>query len=138
MSLAIEILISTLLVLSGLFGLLGSFGLLKLRQAMQRLHAPTKATTIGVGAALIAAALNSWLIVGNAGWQEVLVSVFLFITAPLSALYLAKAHIATTLDRDQLPPTATEAPWAELRRAPKRGPQHSGQATALPQSPSDR
>jgi multicomponent K+:H+ antiporter subunit G len=119
MSMAFELLISTLLVIGGVFGLIGSFGLLKLRDAMQRLHAPTKATTIGVGAALIASALDTLLIAGHATWQEVMVSVFLFITAPLSALYLAKSHIATTVDRSLLPPTATEAPWAELRRAPK-------------------
>jgi multicomponent K+:H+ antiporter subunit G len=114
-----EIAISVLLVIGGAFGLIGSYGLLKLRDPMQRLHAPTKATTIGVGAALIASALDTLLISGHATWQEIMVSVFLFITAPLSALYLAKAHIATTVDRSTLPPTATEAPWAELRRAPK-------------------
>lgn len=119
MSMVIEILISALVVIGGVFGLIGSFGLIKLRDAMQRLHAPTKATTIGVGAALIASALDSVLIGGQASWQEVMVSVFLFITAPLSALYLAKSHIATTVDRSLLPPTATQAPWAELRRAPK-------------------
>jgi len=119
MSMVTEILISTLLVISGVFGLIGSFGLLKLRDAMQRLHAPTKATTIGVGAALIASALNTWLIAGQVTWHEVMVSVVLFITAPLSALYLAKSHIATTVDRSKIPPTATKAPWAELRRVPK-------------------
>jgi multicomponent K+:H+ antiporter subunit G len=114
-----EIAISVLLIIGGSFGLIGSFGLLKLRDPMQRLHAPTKATTIGVGAALIASALDTLLISGHATWQEIMVSVFLFITAPLSALYLAKAHIVKTVDRSTLPPTATEAPWAELRRAPK-------------------
>ncbi|MEO5621674.1 MAG: Na+/H+ antiporter subunit G [Cypionkella sp.] len=112
-----EIIISTLLVIGGLFGLIGSFGLLKLRDPMQRLHAPTKATTVGVGAALIASALDLVFVTGHATWQEIMVAVFLFITAPLSALYLAKSHIAKTIDRSVLPPTATEAPWAELRRA---------------------
>ena len=73
MSMAFELLISTLLVIGGVFGLIGSFGLLKLRDAMQRLHAPTKATTIGVGAALIASALDTLLIAGHATWQEVMV-----------------------------------------------------------------
>ena len=59
MSLAIETLISALLVIGGSFGLIGSFGLLKLREPMQRLHAPTKATTVGVGASLNAAALTT-------------------------------------------------------------------------------
>ncbi|MGV8950800.1 MAG: Na+/H+ antiporter subunit G [Cypionkella sp.] len=115
-----EIAISALLVIGGFFGLVGSYGLLKLRDPMQRLHAPTKATTIGVGAALIASSLDTLLLSGHATWQEIMVSVFLFITAPLSALYLAKSHLIKTVDRSTLPPTATDAPWAELRRA---GPQ---------------
>ena len=49
----IDILISAFLVISGIFGLVGSFGLIKLPDPMMRLHAPTKATTLGVGGALI-------------------------------------------------------------------------------------
>ena len=45
----LDLILSALLVIGGLFGLLGSFGLLKLRDTMQRLHAPTKASTLGVG-----------------------------------------------------------------------------------------
>jgi multicomponent K+:H+ antiporter subunit G len=119
MNTAIEVFVSALLVIGGTFGLIGSYGLLKLRDAMQRLHAPTKATTIGVGSALIASSLDTLLISSHATWQELMVAVFLFITAPLSALYLAKSHIIKTVDRSTLPPTATDAPWAELRRAPK-------------------
>ncbi len=52
-----DYLIAALLVIGGLFGLIGSFGLLKLNDPMKRLHAPTKATTIGVGTALIASSL---------------------------------------------------------------------------------
>ena len=50
MDFVLELLIATLLVVSGIFGFVGSYGLLKLRDTMQRLHAPTKATTLGVGA----------------------------------------------------------------------------------------
>ncbi|MBC7179255.1 MAG: monovalent cation/H(+) antiporter subunit G, partial [Roseovarius sp.] len=53
----VDILISACLVISGLFGLVGSFGLIKLPDPMMRLHAPTKATTLGVGGALIASML---------------------------------------------------------------------------------
>ena len=51
-----EVIIAALLVLGGLFGLIGSYGLLRLRGAVQRLHAPTKASTLGVGAVLLAGA----------------------------------------------------------------------------------
>ena len=120
MSLAIETLISALLVIGGSFGLIGSFGLLKLREPMQRLHAPTKATTVGVGASLIAAALTTAWHTGAASWQGVLVAAFLFLTAPLSGLMLAKAQ--RHLSRPDLPPTGTEAPWAgEVPLKPQAG-----------------
>jgi multicomponent K+:H+ antiporter subunit G len=112
-----EYAIAALLVLGGLFGLIGSFGLLKLRDAMQRLHAPTKATTIGVGAALIASALDLILIGKGISWQEILVAAFLFLTAPLSALYLAKTHLLRTVDRTALPDPGTGTEWATLDKA---------------------
>lgn len=112
MSLVVEGLISLLLVVGGLFGLVGSIGLLKLRDAMQRLHAPTKASTVGVGAALIASAAELMWQTGVATWQEVLVAIFLFMTAPLSALYLAKAHLHAMTDRSALPLTGTGSAWA--------------------------
>lgn len=117
MSILPELFISILLVIGGAFGLIGSFGLLKLREPMQRLHAPTKATTIGVGAALIASALDLVWVTGHVTWQEILVAVFLFITAPLSALYMAKAHLLRTIDPKDLPSTGSDVPWAELRGA---------------------
>lgn len=112
MSLFAEILLSGLLILGGAFGLIGSYGLLKLKDPMQRLHAPTKATTIGVGAALVVSALDLLLEGKGITWQEILVALFLFLTAPLSALYLAKTHLLRGVDPKTLPPTGSEAPWA--------------------------
>lgn len=112
MNLLAEVAISALLVIGGLFGLIGSYGLLKLRDAIQRLHAPTKATTIGVGAALIASSLDLVWTTGVASWQEVLIAVFLFMTAPLSALFLAKTHLQRGDYKDLLPPTGTVFGWA--------------------------
>jgi multicomponent K+:H+ antiporter subunit G len=112
-----EYAIAALLILGGIFGLIGSFGLLKLRDAMQRLHAPTKASTLGVGAALIASALDLLLLGQGITWQEVLVALFIFLTAPLSALYLAKTHLLRTVDRKTLPDTGTGNPWATLDEA---------------------
>lgn len=114
MTYALEMAIAALLVLGGVFGLIGSIGLLKLADPMQRLHAPTKATTIGVGAALLASALNLLFIGQGFSWTEVLVAAFLFLTAPVSALYLAKTHLARGVDRKLLPPTATTGDWASF------------------------
>ena len=114
MMLALEIIIAALLVLGGIFGVIGSYGLIRLRDGMQRLHAPTKASTIGVGTALIAAAVGKVLVTGTGSTQEVLVAIFLFLTAPLSALYLAKTHIFLNLDRKTLPDPQTGTRWATL------------------------
>jgi multicomponent K+:H+ antiporter subunit G len=109
-----ELVISLLLVIGGVFGLIGSIGLLKLRQPMQRLHAPTKATTIGVGAVLLASIIYAATVLDDPSWQEVLIVVFLFITSPITANFLSKAHLHRTIPADSLPPTGTDSPWATL------------------------
>ena len=102
----LELIISALLVLGGICGLIGSYGLLRLKGAMQRLHAPTKASTVGLGAVLIASAI------GAGSWQEVLVTLFIFLTAPLTALYLAKTLIHSHINPADVPPAAGGAQWA--------------------------
>ena len=111
-----EIVISLLILGGSFFLLVGSIGLAKLPTLVQRLHAPTKATTIGVGAALVASALDLVLVGQGITWQEILVAVFLFLTAPLSALYLAKTHLLRGIDPKTLPDSATGSPWATLDR----------------------
>jgi multicomponent K+:H+ antiporter subunit G len=111
-----EIIISALLVVGGVFGLVGSLGLLRLRQPMQRLHAPTKATTVGVGTALVASVLYFSAFHDAFTWQEVLIAIFLFITSPITANFLSKAHLHRTIPPAELPPTGTPRPWATLER----------------------
>ena len=88
-----EVVIAALIVVGGLFGLVGSWGMLRLRDSMQRLHAPTKATTIGVGTALIASNAEIFVLEGHFAWEEFTITTFLFLTAPLSALMLAKVQL---------------------------------------------
>ncbi len=87
----LELLIAALLVTGGAFALLGSFGLAKLGDFYKRLHGPTKATTLGVGSALVASAL--WFSTRGAGLSlhELLITLFLALTAPVSAHQLARA-----------------------------------------------
>jgi len=118
MILIADLAIAALLVIGGLFGLIGSYGLLRLRHPMQRLHAPTKATTVGVGSALLASAFSQMMVTGAASWHEILVAIFLFMTAPLTALYLAKTHLRGTIDRSVLPPSGTTSDWAGSENAP--------------------
>lgn len=114
MTLLIELFLAAMLVGGGIFALVGSYGLLRLPQPMQRLHAPTKATTIGVGAALVVSALEMLPTGGGISWQELLITLFLLLTAPISALFLAKTLILGQEDPKSLPDTGTGRPWATL------------------------
>lgn len=107
-----ELVIAALLVMGGVFGLIGSYGLLRLKDAFQRLHAPTKASTLGVGAALIASALQSIFLQGELSWHQVLITLFIFITAPLTAIYLAKTLLHRHIDPASLPPAGKGTLWA--------------------------
>lgn len=88
-----EAIISALLVVGGFFGFLGSLGLVKMRDFYSRLHTPTKGTTLGVGATLIASSVYFTVTTGRLSLHEVLVTFFLFITAPVSAHLLSKAAV---------------------------------------------
>lgn len=113
MTLALELFLAAILVGGGVFALVGSYGLLRLPRPMQRLHAPTKATTIGVGAALLVSALDL-LGQGQISWQEALITLFLLLTAPISALFMAKTLILRGEADPNLPETGTGKAWATL------------------------
>lgn len=90
MPLPAEIIIAVLLVAGGAFALIGSYGLLRLPDYFMRLHGPTKASTLGLGAILLASIIFFSLGEHTVALHEILISIFLFITAPASAHILAK------------------------------------------------
>lgn len=107
-----ELLVAALLVVGGIFGLVGSFGLVKLRDPMQRLHAPTKAATLGLAGVLAASAFHFWFALGLLTWHEMLITIFIIVTAPLTAYFLSKAHLIRTVPKADLPPTGNGKDWA--------------------------
>lgn len=86
-----ELLVSLFLLVGSGFALIGSIGLVKLPDFFTRLHAPTKATTLGVGGVLIASMIFFSTRGTGLSLHELLVTLFLFATAPVSAHLLAKA-----------------------------------------------
>ncbi|MCZ0812187.1 MAG: Na+/H+ antiporter subunit G [Pseudomonadota bacterium] len=115
-----ELLISFFLVVAGIFGLVGSFGMIKLRDTMKRLHAPTKATTLGVGGVLIASMLYFLLVKGGLSFHELLITLFLFLTAPITANFIAKTYLQANLRPSDLPGTESEYGWSVYQDPPKR------------------
>ncbi|WP_375256128.1 Na+/H+ antiporter subunit G [Yoonia sp.] len=81
----------SLLIGSG-FALVGAIGLLKFNDPMTRLHAPTKVGTVGIGMLLIASIIHSFHN-GEPSLHEVLIMAFLFVTAPITANFIAKVNI---------------------------------------------
>ncbi|MEM7615709.1 MAG: Na+/H+ antiporter subunit G [Pseudomonadota bacterium] len=74
------------------FALVGSIGLVKFNDSMTRLHAPTKVGTMGVGALLLASIIYAYTY-GDGSLHELLIMAFLFVTAPISANFMAKVNI---------------------------------------------
>lgn len=92
MNLVIEWIAAILVVVAAVFLLVGAIGLARLPDFFMRLHAPTKASTMGVGGVLIASMLVS-AVQGRAGVAELLIALFVFITAPVSANLMAQAAL---------------------------------------------
>lgn len=112
MSILVEIVVSLLLIGGGIFALTGAIGLLKLPDCIQRLHAPTKAATLGVGGVLIASSLFFTMKTGALSFHEVLVALFILMTAPITANFIAKVYIEGARTAKDLPETGTEHGWA--------------------------
>lgn len=97
-----------LILLASFFLLVGAIGLVRFPDFYMRLHAPTKASTLGVGGVLLASMLAT-LAQGRPGIAELLITLFVFVTAPVSANLLAQAalHLKVAskapLPRDAVP-----------------------------------
>ena len=103
MNTLLEWAVVALLVIGVLFALIGSCGLAKFGDFFKRLHGPSKATTLGVGCVLLASML--WLAgQGRASGHELLITLFLFLTAPVSAHLLVKAAMKLTPGSRPPPP----------------------------------
>lgn len=89
----LEALISIFILFGAAFVLIGSIGLARLPDFYTRLHAPTKATTLGLGAILIGSALYFSAHSGHISVHEILITLFLFMTAPVSAHLLARVGL---------------------------------------------
>ena len=125
MSFIAELLISACLVVSGIFGFVGSYGLIKLKDSVQRLHAPTKATTLGVGGVLIASMIFFFAKTGHVSVHELLITLFLFLTAPITANFIAKAYMARQIPENQLPECAGDYGWSVYDDPPEGSPGES-------------
>ena len=117
-----DLLIAAALVISGVFGFVGSYGLIKLKDTVQRLHAPTKATTLGVGGVLVASMIY-FAKTGYVSVHELLITLFLFLTAPITANFIAKTYMARNMAKKELPDSTGAYGWSVYDDPPQSKPE---------------
>ncbi len=80
-----------LLVLGGCVTLVGSAGLLRLHSFRERLHAPTMGATLGTFCVVVACVLVASAVQGRPIVHEVLISLLLLATSPVTAILLMQS-----------------------------------------------
>ena len=105
----IELITGFFLVVGAIFLLIGSIGLFRLPDFYMRLHGPTKASTLGIGAILMASIVFFSFKESSISIKEFLIILFIFLSAPITANMLSKAALhlrmkprGDTLNRNRL------------------------------------
>lgn len=87
----IDLVVSILVLVGAAFALLGSVGLARFPDTLTRLHGPSKATTLGVGGLLLASIVFFSARGEGLSLHELLITLFIAITTPVSAQFVALA-----------------------------------------------
>lgn len=88
-----------LLIVGGLLVATGSLGIVRMPDFYARMHPPTMGTTLGTGCVLIASMLVSSAVAGYPVLHELLITMFVVMTTPVSAITLMSAAITRTQAR---------------------------------------
>jgi len=88
-----DLVIAAFIVIGAVFTLIGSIGLARFPDFYTRLHGPTKATTLGAGALMLASMVHFSTSGDGVNLHELLIILFLFLTAPVSAHLVARAAL---------------------------------------------
>ena len=116
---------AALLIAGGLLSLVGSLGLLRLNHFYARIHAPTLGNTLGAGCVLLASMLTSSAVAGRPVIHELLITVFLLLTSPVTTMLLMRAAVYRDQRKRRLPgeaPESGEIYPLSARPADKRAP----------------
>lgn len=81
------------LLLGGVVVLIGTLGLLRLPNFYQRIHGPAITITFGAGSVLIASMLYFSGLQSRPVVHELLITLFVFMTAPVTSMMLMRAAV---------------------------------------------
>lgn len=88
-----------LLVIGGLVTLIGSLGLLRLPDLYARMHGPSMGTTIGTASVLLVSLLVSSAASERPVIHELLITMLVVMSAPVSSMMLLKAALYRDVQR---------------------------------------
>ncbi len=85
--------VAVLLVLGGLVTLVGTIGLARLQSFYQRIHGPAINIALGAGCILLASMLYFTVMQSRLVIHELLISVFVLMTAPVVSMLIMRAAV---------------------------------------------
>jgi multicomponent K+:H+ antiporter subunit G len=85
--------VSLLLVVGGSIILIGALGLMRLPSFYQRIHGPAITVTLGAGGVLLASMLYFTVLQSRLVMHELIIAVFILMTAPVVSMLLMRAAI---------------------------------------------
>lgn len=97
--------VALLLVLGGLVTVIGALGLARLQSFYQRIHGPAITVTLGAGCILLASMLYFSVAQSRLVIHEVLITVFVLMTAPVVAMLIMRAAVYRDLRERSKPST---------------------------------
>lgn len=78
-----DVLVAVLLCAGGLWVLIAAIGVVRMPDALTRMHPATKAATLGLGCILVAVAIHFAEV--DVATRSLLIALFVFLTAPVAA-----------------------------------------------------
>lgn len=90
-----------LLIVGGLLAVIGSLGLLRLPDFYARMHPPTMGATLGTGCILVASMLVSSAILHRPVIHELLITLFMALSTPVTAMLLMRAAVVRVKQRSK-------------------------------------
>jgi multicomponent K+:H+ antiporter subunit G len=84
---------SILLIAAGLLAAIGALGFARLPDFFMRMHPPAMGSTLGAGCVVLASILVSSAAEGRPVLHALLITLFLVMTAPVTAMLLARAAL---------------------------------------------
>jgi len=92
-----------LLIAGGLLTVIGSLGLLRLKHFYARIHGPSMGNSLGTGCVLVASFLIASALAHRPILHEILITVFIVTTSPMTSMLLMRAAVHRSTARGSLP-----------------------------------